>query len=524
MINETSSTSNELFTVIKMTIDRDNLPKDLAQCHALIAELAQELETRERRLQRVLHQLAILLRQRYGPRRERLDPNQMFLFAAGLVEQDQDLQPPPPEDSPQKEKQRSVHGRQRLPEHLQRQRIEHDLAPEKRHCPECRSALRYLGQETSQRLEYIPASLYVIEDVCYKYACPKGCTVVTAEKPMQPLEKGLAGPGLLAHVAVSKYADHLPLHRQEQIFARQGVRVSRSTMGDWMRQSAELVTPLYNELKRRVFLSKVVQTDDTPVNVLDPDLPRTRTGRIWTYLGDQDHPYTVYDYTPNRSRDGPDAFMGDYAGYLQADAYAGYDKLYKDPDREITEVACWAHTRRKFYEAQSSDPMRSMVMLAYIRLLYEVECEAREAELDGPKRQVLRQAKSAPILEDIKSYLFQEKPNVLPKSVEGQAIAYTLSNWSALIRYCEDGDLEIDNNGAERSLRGIAVGRKNWLFYGSNNGGQTAAILTSFTATCKHLDLDPFAYLRDIFERISAHPANRLYPSGEPIFPSNRLM
>ncbi len=178
--------------------------------------------------------------------------------------------------------------------------------------------------------------------------------------------------------------------------------------------------------------------------------------------------------------------------------------------RDITEVACWAHCRRKFYEAQSSDLMRSTVMLAYIRLLYDVEREAQEAELDGPGRRALRQSGSVSILEDIKAYLLQERPNVLPKSAEGQAIAYTLSNWPALIRYCEDGDLEIDNNGAERSLRGIAVGRKNWMFFGSDNGGQTAAILTSLIATCKRLNIDPFAYLRDIFDRISAHPANRI--------------
>jgi hypothetical protein len=327
---------------------------------------------------------------------------------------------------------------------------------------------------------------------------------------MQPIEKGLAGPGLLAQVAVSKYCDHLPLHRQEQMFKRQGVQLSRSTMCDWMRQSAELVKPVYDELKARVFLSKAVQTDDTPVGVLDPDLPRTRKGRIWTYVGDQDHPYTVYDYTPSRKRDGPDTFLGDYSGYLQADAYTGYDQLYKDPDREITEVACWAHARRKFYDAQSSDLMRSTVMLAYIRLLYDVERKARERKLDGPGRRVLRRSESVPILDDIKAYLLKEKPKVLPKSVEGQAISYTLSNWPALIRYCEDGDLEIDNNGAERSLRGIAVGRKNWMFYGSNNGGQTAAILTSLIATCKRHNIDPFAYLRDIIERISAHPANRI--------------
>jgi transposase len=281
-------------------------------------------------------------------------------------------------------------------------------------------------------------------------------------------------------------------------------------MCDWMRRSAELVSPLFEEMKKRVLSSKVMQTDDTPVGVLDPELAKTRTGRIWTYVGDGDHPYTVYDYTPNRSRDGPEAFMEGFSGFLQADAYSGYDKLYKDPGRGVTEVACWAHARRKFYDAQSSDLMRSMVMLAYIRLLYDVEREARDRALDGDGRLALRHEKSVPILEDIEAYLKRERATVLPKSPIGEAIGYALGNWEALVRYCEDGDLEIDNNGAERALRGIAIGRRNWMFFGSDNGGRTAAVLTSFIMTCKRADIDPFAYLRDVFARISAHPANRL--------------
>ena len=281
-------------------------------------------------------------------------------------------------------------------------------------------------------------------------------------------------------------------------------------MGDWMRACADLASPLYDLMKQGVLGSKAVQTDDTPVPVLDPALPRTRTGRIWTYVGDDDHPFTVYDYTPNRSRDGPEEFLKEFRGYLQADAYSGYDHFYQQPERGIVEVACWAHSRRRFFEAQSSDLMRSTVMLAYIRLLYDIEREARDRHLDPDGRRALRQEKAQPILQDIRTYLEREHPQVLPKSPEGQAIAYTLSNWQALTRYCEDGDLEIDNNGAERSLRGVAVGRKNWMFYGSDQGGRTAAVLTSLIATCKRLHIDPFAYLRDIFERISSHPKKRL--------------
>lgn len=234
-------------------------------------------------------------------------------------------------------------------------------------------------------------------------------------------------------------------------------------------------------------------------------------GRIWTYIGHVEHPYTVYDYTPTRSWDGPEAFLEEFRGYLQADAYSGYEQLYQDPEREVVEVACWAHARRRHYEAQSSNLMRSTVMLAYIRLLYDVEREARDQKLGPEARHTLRQAKSKPILEDIHAFLEREQPQVLPKSPEGQAIAYTLSNWKALTRYCEDGDLEIDNNGGERSLRGVAVDRKNWTFLGSDGGGRTAAVLTSLIASCKRLGIDPFAYLRGIFERISAHPQSRLF-------------
>lgn len=491
-----------------MEMDRHNLPNDPAALQRMVAGLLEKLESQEQRLRQMQHWLEQLLRQRYGHKSERLDENQLFLFAVEMAGTGQQVPPEPPSAAPKPKPE--GHGRQRLPQSLERRRVVYDLADDERRCPQCQKELQHIGEEISERLEYVPASLYVIEEVCHKYACAKGCTVVTAEKPAAPIDKGLPGPGLLAHVTVSKYGDHLPLYRQESIFARQGVELSRQTMCGWMRECAELVHPLVDLMKQRVLSSKAVQTDDTPVAVLDPELPHTRTGRIWTYVGDTEHPYTVYDYTANRSRAGPDAFLKGFRGYLQADAYSGYDEIYKDAERGITEVACWAHARRKFFEAQTSDLMRSTVVLAYVHLLYEVEQEARDQSLKAEERRALRQAKSKPILADVKAYLERERPKVLPKSPEGQAISYTLSNWEALVRYSEDGDLEIDNNGAERSLRGVAVGRKNWMFFGSDNGGRTAAVLSSLIATCKRHHMDPFAYLRDVFERINAHPKNRL--------------
>jgi transposase len=496
-----------------MAIDPEQLPNDPAALRQMVVGLLEDRDRQEQRLRQLQHWLEQLLRARYGPRRERVNENQLFLFAAEIMAQGGKT--PPAGDGSEASRAKSAsprrgHGRGALPKSLKRERVVYDLEEEKRQCPECQEKMDRIGEDVCERLEYVPASLVVIEEACQKYACPKGCTVVTAEKPEAPIEKGRPGPGLLAHVAVSKYGDHLPLNRQEEIFHRQGVELSRQTMCDWMRGCAELADPLYELMKKEVLASKGVQTDDTPVPVLDPTLPRTRTGRIWTYVGAREHPYTIYDYTPSRSRDGPDAFLREFHGYLQADAYSGYDHLYEDGQRGIVEVACWAHVRRKHYEAQSSDLMRSTVVLAYIRLLYDVEREAREQNLKGETRRELRQAKSKPILDDLYVYLEREHAQVLPKSPEGLAIAYTLSNWRALVRYCEDGDLEIDNNGAERSLRGIAVGRRNWTFYGSDHGGRTAAVLTSLIASCKRVGVDPFAYLCDIFKRISRHPQSRL--------------
>ena len=507
-----------------MEIDPHNLPTDaaalqqmllrtLAELQVATAQLnatSAELAAKERELQRVQHWLEQLLRNRYGQKRERVDEHQLFMFAAQIASTGQEPPPEPKAAAAEPRPTPQGHGRQPLPKSLQRRRVVYDVPEAERQCPQCHGELKHIGEDIREELEYVPASLEVIEHACQKYACPKGCTVVTAEKPAAPIEKGLAGPGLLAQVAVSKFGDHLPLNRQGSIFARQGVELSRQTMCGWMADCAELVDPLYQLMKQRALSSKVVQTDDTPVPVLDPELPRTRTGRIWTYVGDAEHPYTVYDYTPNRSRDGPDEFLKDFRGYLQADAYSGYDHLYKEPERGVTEVACMAHGRRKFYEAQSSDIMRSMVVLAYIHLLYEVERQAREGKLDAAARLALRRERSQPLLDDLKAYLERERPRVLPKSPIAQAVAYTLSNWDALVRYATDGDLEIDNNGAERSLRGVAVGRRNWTFFGSDNGGHTAAVLSSLVATAKRHHIDPFAYLRDVFARISAHPQNRL--------------
>jgi hypothetical protein len=286
---------------------------------------------------------------------------------------------------------------------------------------------------------------------------------------------------------------------------RFGVEIADQTMCGWLRQSAELIAPLYDRLKEFVLESKVVGTDDTPVKVLDRQLPHTRKGRIWPYVGDRDHPAVIYDYTPTRERAGPERFLEGYRGYLQADAYVAYDSFFTNPARGLVEIGCWAHARRHVYQARETDPAGMGAVLAYIAQLYAVEKRARRCRIQGEDLRLLREQASRPVIEQLQTYLLKIADQLLPKSDAGQAVSYVLKNWNALTRYLEDGDLAIDNNYTERSLRGIAVGRNNWTFFGSDRGGKTMAILRSFVASCELLKLDPFEWFRDILSRIPTH-------------------
>jgi transposase len=493
------------------TLDVATLPEDVTVLHAMIRELVATLQSSNREVEQLKHRLQGLLRQRYGSKAEKLSDDQLMLFAKEILES----QPagavivPPAEEKKQEVKGYTRrHGRGALPAELPRKRIEYALSEEDRKCPECGTPREEIGEETSEQVDYVPASVMVLEHVRKKYAC-KCCQgeVVVAEKAAQPIEKGLPGPGMLAQVAVSKYGDHLPLARQEAIWERHGLEISRKTMADWMREIGEYAYPLYKRMAAEVLQSGVIWTDDTPIRVRDEAHPEgVKTGRLWVYAGDEAHPYTVYEYTDSRKRDGPMAFLDGYVGYLQADAYAGYDVIYAPGT--VKEVACWAHARRKFYECERSDPARAVAAVALIRKLYEIEKLA--AAMSDEARRALRQEKAAPVLKMIGEWLEREKKNVLPKSPIGQAIEYSRSNWLALNRYIEDGRLSIDNNKAERAVKPIAVGRKNWLFAGSDNGGRTGAVLFSLITTAKAHHLDPWRYLRDVLTRLASHPASRI--------------
>lgn len=486
----------------------------------MVLDLIAQLETSEARRVKTENLLRQLLAAKSGRRSEQITSEQLALFDAELKAQGVNIEDlskgsdagtnpddknPPASPGNTESKAR---GRQPLPAHLKRERIVHDLDEAEKHCNACKQDLREFGEETSERYEYIPAQLIVIEDVCKKYACE--CTVKTAGKPSQPIEKSTAGASLLAQVIVAKHADHLPLHRQGKIFRRFGVELSVQTMCGWMGQCAGLLDPLYLCLKDFVLSSKVVGTDDTPVKVLDRNLPQTRKGRIWPYTGDRDHPAVIYDYTPTRERTGPKEFLKGYRGHLQADAYVVYDSFFTDPDRGLVEVGCWAHARRHFHNALEKDQARMGGVIAMIAHLYGLEKVARQSGLQGEDLRLAREHGARPMLVQLHEYLLTIRGQVLPKSESGQAIAYTLNNWTALTCYCGDGDLAIDNNATERSLRGFAIGRNNWTFFGSDNGGKTAAVLRSFVTSCELVKIDPFAWFRDVLGRIADHPMKRL--------------
>jgi transposase len=398
-------------------IDADTpLPDDIEAAHRLIRQLLVTLHQQTQLNAKLQHQLEQLLRQIYGKKSEKLDPNQLLLFAREILEAAAPETTPEPETmpAPAPAAARSQgHGRKPLPASLPRKRVVHDVPPEQRLCPDCGGLRACIGEEVGEQLEYVPASLIVLRHVRPKYACAScQANVVIADRLPEPIEKGLPGPGLMAHVAVSRYADHLPLYRQEGILKRFGVDLSRSTMCDWMAAAAGLLAPIVQEMLKRVLKSEVVQTDDTPVKVQDHEGQGIKTGRLWNYHGDHNHRYTIYDYTPDRSRDGPERVLKGFEGYLQADAYSAYDALFLDGT--IVEVGCWMHARRKFYEARTSNPARSHLVLAWIVGLYKVEDDAKEARKKHPEwddaawhshRHELRQQRSRPILDAIHAWL-----------------------------------------------------------------------------------------------------------------------
>lgn len=501
------------------------LPDDPAILRQMILELLDALRDTRRQNDELQHRLDLLLRRIYGPRTERFDPNQLLLIPDALesvapeTSGPSDAVSPAPEPVTPPKKPSRPHGRRALPKNLRRVPRVYELTEAERRCPECGESRVQISAERSEQLDYEPSTLFVIEHVRCTYACPH-CEgqVVTAGKPAQPIEKGLPGPGLLAHVITEKYCDHIPLHRQERRLARQGVELSRSTLCDWMAGAARTLEPLYELMKTLILLCGTIHTDDTSVKVRDSERKIKATGRLWIYFGDYLYPYNVFDFTMSRKRDGPSRFLKGFRGYLQADAFRGYDGIYAGGD--VVEVGCNAHARRKFIEAQTTDAARSAAALAYYRELYAIE-RAIKAEIDKlpptadePARAAIRlrvrQEKAVKVWEEFETWLEAERPNVLPKNPLGGATGYMRNNGEALKRYTGSGYLSIDNNVSEQHMKTIATGRKNWLFTGSEAGGKTMAILFSVVSSCQRHGHDPFVYLRDVLTRLPELPKDRL--------------
>jgi transposase len=401
--------------------------------------------------------------------------------------------------------------RRPLPAHLPRETRK--VLPKQEACPDCGGALKPLGEDVSETLEYVPEHFKVIRQVRPKLACACCDKIVQAEAPSRPIERGMAGPGLLAHVLVLKYCDHLPLYRQAEIYARDGVELDRSTMAEWVGGCSRLLEPLVEALRRHAMSAEKLHADDTPVPVLAPGNGKTKTGRLWTYVrddrpwGDQTPPAVWFAYTPDRKGEHPKAHLREFTGTLQADGYAGYDAVYEGG--RVKEAACMAHARRAFYdlyEAHKSAVAKEA--LERIAALYVIEEEIRGRSAE--ERREVRNARSRPLLESLKQWFEETLGKLSRKSDTTKAIRYALGRWDALLRFCDDGHLEIDNNAAERSLRTVVLGRKNFLFCGSDAGGERAAAIYSLIGTAKLNGLNPEAYLCEVLSRIADQPINRI--------------
>jgi transposase len=486
-----------------LTRELDEKGRVLDQTAASYAELQQQYEA-------LRHELELFRRWVYGARRERITDaaGQQHLFE--LPAADQTPEPEPEEEDATEVPRRKKRRRKRKLDldRLPQRRIEHDLPPEEKQCGTCGREMTKIGTDESLVLNHVPAVLEVEVHVQPKYACSCCKTgVVSPPPPARVLPRSIAGPGLIAEVLVSKFGDHLPLYRQEDIFARHGLHIPRSTLCDWVRGAADLLRPLYDLQKQRVLGADVVWTDDTSVRLLDREAQGgSRKGRFWTYIAAGAQPYSVYDFTPTWQRDGPATFLAEFQGYLHGDAYGGYDGIVLESDGRIVKVACGAHLRRKFVDARSTRPRECAQFLEWFRQLYDVEDRARE--LAPAERQALRATESVPVLDRMEQYLDELSVAALPKSPLGKALVYARNQWPAFRRYTEDGRLTIDNNVSERTLRAQAIGRKNWLFLGHAEAGPRASVLYTILAGAKRHRLEPWAYLTHVLLHVAGGSAD----------------
>ena len=509
-------------------VDPASLPDDPGALKALLARMQSRMDALELRSLRLEMELLRYKKWLYGPRADKLsslgEVHQMLLGfgeeldrrpvdpsdAAGLAAEDEGAPSTP------SRRVKRARGRRNLASdafaHLPVTRCEHDLPEDRKPCPCCGTMRERIGEDVSWQLEYIPGHFERLEHVRFKYACrscereasPEGPQIARADAPNGAIEKGLAGPGLLAFIVTSKFSDYLPLYRLEGIFARAGVEVARSTQSLWCRDVADLVRPLYGLMVRRVLQSEVIGTDDTVMPMLAPG--KTKKARMWVYVGDEDNPYNVFDFTLGRSRDGPARFLGGYTGTLLADAYGGYDGVVVG--NNMVRAGCWAHARRKFVDAEAAHPAIAAEAVKIIAELYAIE--ERGKGLDHETRGEFRRAESAPLLDAFKTKLLAWRETLLPKHPMAQAAQYALHQWETLVAFAADGAVPIDNNASEREMKRIVLNRKNSLFVGNERAGRTAAVLSSLASTCRRHDVDPQRYLTQLLVNLPGTPVSQL--------------
>lgn len=482
----------------------------LAEQASVVDDLQRKLAGRDTQIEALKLLIAKLKRMHFGRKSEKM-AHQIDQLELGLEELQADIGECPSSEPIVNDRRTRKPVRRPLPSHLPRE--ERTYQPDTTLCPSCGSGMRYLGEDVAEQLEYVPATFKVIRHIRPKFTCRCCERIVQLPAPSRPVARGIPGPGLLAHVLVGKFADHLPLYRQSVIYARHGVDLDRATLADWIGASSALLRPLVNAIRRHVLAADKLHADDTPVPVLSPGAGRTKTGRLWTYVrddrasGSTTAPAVWFTYTPDRKGIHPQTHLADYQGVLQADAFAGFNALFQRGD--IVEAACWAHSRRKFYDLHVARPTTfTTEVLRRVAELYAIEAQIRGWPPDERKR--IRQLQARPLLEELHTLLQDTLSTISRKSDMAGAILYSLKLWPELIRYCDDGRIEIDNSAAERALRGVAIGRRNYLFAGADSGGERAAAIYSLIGTAKLNGVDPEAWLRHVLTHLADHPVNRV--------------
>lgn len=504
----------------------------IAEHRQTIATLTQQRDAFHLEKLRLEVRLAKALKQAYGPRADRLsDPGQLLLDFGGLLDglTIDAADPPDESDEATLTKRRSsrrlrTRGRRDISslDHLPLIEQTYELTDELCKCPTCQAAREKIGEAISYTIEYLPGSFVRVKHVQHKYAC-RHCEQngdnpnieLAAKTNGSPIDKGLPGPGLLAYVVTAKYGDYLPLHRLQHIFGRQGFELDRSTMCLWLADVARLLRPIYDRMVQRALESHVLATDDTVMPLLQPE--KAKQARMWIYRGDDDHPYNVFAFTESRKRDGPAAFLKDFRGTLLADAYGGYDGIVLE--QELPRAGCWAHARRKFVDNEKAAPQVARAIMKLINRLFDLEkrlpapgpdATTEERAAAAEERLRRRQADAVPLLDALHAVLVEQKAKLLPKHPLAEAIGYTLNQWSALTLFTTDPAVPIHNNLAEQQMKRIALLRKNALFAGSVRGGETAAILSSLTSTCRRHEINPQAYLTQLLANLPETPISRV--------------